>query len=165
MENNKIPEGFNKAIEIADTVSRVIGMIPKIICFLVGLVAVGIGVYGWWEDASLKRQFSARTDGVVINVEHSLSSKKEDIYTFTYKYSVEGAEHVKTTSSTTSNPQFSVSDSATVFYDPSNPERCYVAELRSSTGESNMGAIIFIVVGCLLMLLSPWANFGRVRRR
>ncbi|MCL1876246.1 MAG: DUF3592 domain-containing protein [Synergistaceae bacterium] len=165
MDENKIPEGLNKAVEVVEKVQWVLGLIPKILMFSVGLFVVGFGIFTWWEDGAIKREYKARADGVVTSVEHSLTSQKEDSYTYTLKYSAEGVEHVVKTSSVTQNPQFSVGGNATILYNPSNPEQYYIEELRSSTEESNTASIILIAIGCVIMLTSPWARFGRRRRR
>ena len=164
MDENKIPKGLNKAVEVVEKVQWVLGMIPKILMFSIGLFVVGFGIFTWWEDGAVKREYTARAEGVVTSVEHSLTSQKKDSYAYTFKYSAEGVEHVAEISSVAQNPQFSVGGSATVLYNPSNPKRYYIAELSNSTEESNTASIILIVIGCVIMLTSPWASFGRRRR-
>ena len=143
---------------------RVVNMIIAIATLLVGLFIVGLGISFWREDSALRRECTAQADCVVTNIEHSLTSKKKDKYTITYTYSVEGAEYVAETSEVANNPKFDLGDSVTLFYEPSNPERYYIAEIRGSVEEQATGAIFTVTVGCVWILVTQLILWYQRRR-
>ena len=112
--------------------------------FLSGLAFAGGGVLFWWFEKRKRDVCTAKVDGVVKSIGHSVSYKNgrgRDRYRTTFAYSVEGADYVKESNTTTGRAQFSEGQTVTVFYDPSKPQRFYVSE------EGRIIAIPAILVG------------------
>ena len=106
-------------------------MAANISGLLVGLALVGGGVLFWWFDKRKRDACTAKADGVVKAIDHSVSyrkGKRRSSYRTTFAYSAEGVEYVKQSSTTTKTARFSEGQTVTVFYDPSNPKKFYVLE-------------------------------------
>ena len=119
-------------------------MSSSIAGLLVGLVLVGCGVLFWWFDKRKRDACTAKVDGVVKAVDHSVTyskGKRRSSYRTTFAYSVEGVEYVKQSSTTTKIARFSEGQTATIFYDPKKPQRFYVLE------EGSFIAIPAVLIG------------------
>ena len=126
----------------------------KILTFISGLFFASLGGFGWRRDYKLLRACAAKAPGVVTEIRQTTSrgGKGTSVsYTPVFAYSVEGVQYVREGSG---GSKFSVGDSVTVFYDPSEPERFYILEEGKSTAPliavSALGAVLMIIASVAL---------------
>ena len=136
----------------------------KIVFFLIGLLATGLGAFLWWRSMKLKKECTAQVSGVVSSVDHTTSVKRsmkgiriQNRYRETFKYSVNGVEYIKQSNNTTRRPKLHEGQSITVFHDPAKPERYYVLE----EGTQIMASVFFIAFGVVFMLAAPFLTMAK----
>ena len=132
-------------------------MADNIEFLLVGLVLAGIGILWLRPRYKLKKACTAQTVGTVTGTHtqkkrRRISSKEY----MSFKYSVDGVEYEQKTEISSFRALFMFIDivrsknkdeNVTVFYDPSNPQRCY-----TSKDTVNGTAWGFLVVGAILII-------------
>lgn len=91
-------------------------------------------LYFHFKIRKSRRQCTSQTMGRVIRVSSSTSGRSSNSTRATYhypvfQYYVNGREYTITTSTGSGNPKlFPAGSTATVYYDPSSPDRAYVKE-------------------------------------
>ena len=130
----------------------------RIVYVLVGLVFAGVGGFLLWRDKKLEKVCTAQVSGTVKDITESISystgkgkraGRRKISYRPIFTYSVEGVEYVQQSFTGSSRPKFTVGQSVTVFYDPSSPERYYVAE----EGESCALGWAWVTTGVTLIIV------------
>ena len=123
--------------------------------FLLGLAFVGTGVLFWWFNKRKRDACTGKVDGVVKNVDHSVTysngRRGSSKYRTAYAYSVNGVDYFKQSNvSSTKTSRFSEGQTVTVFYDPSKPQRFYVLE----AGSNIVVTLFFVCFGVVFMIIS-----------
>ena len=120
--------------------------------FLAGLALAGLGWHLLQKHNREKHCCAAQCPGTVSDIGHVvLPSKKGDVHHYrpVFAYTVAGVEYVGRPFISYKTPSvFPDGMRVTVFYDPSDPNRFYVAEQR----QPPVGPLFFIVVGVAFML-------------
>ena len=119
---------------------------PASAFYLAGLIPLGIGFYIWWSQ----QQCIAQTAGVVKDVQYEKKNKSRG-YRALFAYSAGGVEYVIDSSHAPQKPNFSVGDSVTIFYDPSEPRRFYALEEKKQTTKNVFFWVGFGVVWMLVI--------------
>ena len=130
-------------------------MADNIEFLLVGLVFAGIGVLWLRPRYKLKKACTAQTVGTVTGTHTQQKRRRKFSKEYmSFTYSVGGVEYEQKTEISSFRALFMFfrnynnnNDNVTVFYDPSNPQRCY-----TSKDTVNGVAWGFLVVGVMLIL-------------
>ena len=132
-------------------------MADNIEFLLVGLVLAVIGVLWLRPRYKLKKACTAQTVGTVTGTHSKRSGrpgKRRSREYMSFKYSVDGAEYEQQAEINAFRALFMFFqkhnnniNNVTVFYDPSNPQRCY-----TSKDAVNGAAWGFLVVGAILII-------------
>ena len=131
-----------------------------LVLLLAGLALAGLGCYLFWNHQKEERLYTDHTSGIVTDIKEvvrfSKGRNKVKKYMPIYTYTVEGIKY-----DTPPHVQYNTPDHhpigmpVTVFYNPSNPEQCYIEEERQP-----VGPLVFFAVGVVFMLASrPWRFF------
>ncbi len=119
-----------------------------------GLVGILL-LYFHFKINKSRRTCTSQTTGRVIRVKSSISGRSTNGTRATYyypvfQYYVNGMEYTLTTSTGSGNPKlFPLDSTATVYYDPSSPEKAYVKE----TGVALIVGVVFLVCAVLFAFL------------
>ena len=134
-------------------------MEAKIMAFLFGLIFAGPGIFLLWNDKKKEKECTAKVAGVVKDVGHSVQYKNGRVktsYRPTFSYSVGGVEYTKQSNTTSRAAKFSEGQQVNVFYDPSKPQRFYVAE----EGKTTALFMALVGIGVAIMLVAPFVTMA-----
>jgi hypothetical protein len=127
-----------------------------IIIVLFGAVFAGLGAFLALKHQKLKKVCTAQTEGyvqdIVQELSHSSNHGSETSTTMNYPvfaYSVNGAQHVKKSSTGSVRTKLSVGQKVTVFYNPQDASQHYVLEDKANASSG----IVFAIAGVVIMIL------------
>ncbi|MCL2504204.1 MAG: DUF3592 domain-containing protein [Coriobacteriia bacterium] len=130
---------------------------------LLGLAFVGLGVFRLLKRYMLKKRCTTQMAGTVTSTDVTRERRDDswgtNSHSVTFEYSAQGTEYVrKFHVSGHQYSKMSKGQSATVFYDPSKPKRCYVLEIKFRI----VLTLFFIAVGvvCIGVFISMMQLLG-----
>ena len=117
---------------------------------LLGIILVLYGIYRLLKRYSLKRRCTVSVAGTIVDKDtdgRPSDNEASNAY-LEFKYYVNGIEYVKKPMvSACQYNKMERGQNVTVFYDPSNPKRCYVQEIKFRI----VLTLLFIVIGVVFI--------------
>ena len=131
-----------------------------ILLALCALVFLAVGLLALLGGKAQKKRCSASASGTVtkIHVEQKPRGRGKDtmnVYTPEFHFNAKGTEYTYRANFGSMRPEFKENQAVTVYYDPADPNFCYVAE---DAGNSSQGGMMCLAI-CVLLAIAAIVMF------
>jgi len=128
-------------------------MIKRLILIIVGIVAIGLGIFIMVNGSRLAKVCTEETTGTVVGILREEEIDSEGYTSITYSPQIEytvGEQLITVKGNGTSNASdHKVGDQVEIMYNPDNAEE----HMIKGDNSSNIGGTIWIVLGIIVLLV------------